>query len=279
MRPIARLLAVFVASLALATTGCAQMPSGQRNVITNKGFELVVNWCVVNADRSAECELTATSTVQDFKAGFAYPILQDQSGAQFRMVPKEGGLGRYTMIAGEPYTISYVNKDILPTTVTSVRGLVGSWAFWTLKNLKAGEFPVAFADIPAKPPKVVEAPPPPPTKPETPEQPFAEAPASWETVGFWTYDQADGLRVPEGLVLIEAPGAMGQHSWQRRLELKVHNELAPRQDRIVWPVYLSRTEKRVCVDAPYPSYSGYVDLPADEYDGVYAFASCKGGAQ
>ncbi len=271
MRRFTRVFAVGCISLGFATASCAQTPSTtSRNIITNRGFELIVNWCVVNADRSAECELTATSTVQDFKAGFAYPIMQDQTGGQYRMVPKEGGTGSYTMIAGEPYTITYINKEVLPTSVESVRGLVGSWAFSTLKNIKAGEFPVAFADIPAKPPAAVNQPP-------GDSGSSSSAVPAWETVGLWTYDQQDGLRVPEGLVLIEAPGAMGEHRWRYRLELKAHRELQPRQDRIVWPVYLSREQKKVCVDGPYPSFSGYVDLPADEYDGVFAFASCKAG--
>ena len=98
----------------------------------------------------------------------------------------------------------------------------------------------------------------------------------WETVGFWTYDAQDGLRVPEGLTLINAPGAMGQYSWSRRLQLNAHDQLDPRPDRILWPVFLNRRDHRVCVDGPYPSFNGYIDLEGDAYDGVYAFASCKG---
>lgn len=259
--------------------GCAQgqpvgdiTDLGNRNIVQNEVFRLEVNWCEARADRSAECELTATSLTQDYKAGFAYPIMQDQTGAQFRMVPSDGSLGQYTMIAGEPYTIRYVNKDILPTTVERVRGLVGSWAYSKLNNIRAGEFQLTFSDIPARPNQT-----PPPTTTKS-----AAAPPiipEWEAVGFWTYDQQDGLRVPEGLVLKEAPGSMGDHSWTYRLELKTHMELPQRADRILWPVYLNRADKLVCVNAPYPSYTGHIDMPADTDDGVYSFASCKGGAQ
>ena len=248
--------------------GCAQVPAGERNVIRSNGFELIVNWCEVS-ERAARCELTATSLTQDFKAGFAYPILQDQTGAQFRMVPEDKGLGQYRMIAGEPYTIRYVNKDLLPTTVERVRGLVGSWAFWSVaNNLKAGEFPVAFSDIPERPSQPA---------PGSAADKESGSTSGWETVGFWTYDGADGRRVPEGLVLIEAPGSLNDESWRYRLELKTHDQLPPRADRIVWPVYLSRADRQVCVDAPYPSYSGFIDLPGDAHDGVYDFASCPGG--
>lgn len=264
---------------AMALPACAQTPttggisdSGNRNIIENDVFRLKVNWCEVKMDRSAECELTAVSLTQDYKAGFAYPIMQDQTGAEYRMVPSDGTLGQYTMIAGEAYTIRYVNKDILPTTVERVRGLVGSWAYTHLNNIRAGGFDLTFSDIPARP---AQTPP-----PLSSDSAVSDVPASdWETVGFWTYDQQDGLRVPEGLVLKDVPGAMGNHSWAHRLELKTHAQLPDRTDRILWPVYLNRADKLVCVNAPYPSYSGHIDMPADVDDGVYAFASCKGGAQ
>ncbi len=270
-------IAALLSVLCLCGIGCAESQlldsngsAGKRNVIQNGGFRLEVNWCTVNSDRSAECEMTATSLTQDYKAGFAYPIMQDQSGTQFRMVPKDGTLGNYTMIAGEPYTLRYVNKDILPTTVESVRGLVGTWVYRVVStNLKAGQFSLAFADIPEKPVPVVQS---------NDDSAVTSIEADWETVGLWTYDQTDGLRVPEGLVLKAAPGALGEHNWTHRIELKTHSQLRQRADRIVWPVYLSRSTKQVCVDAPYPSFSGYIDMPDDAFDGVYAFASCKGGA-
>ena len=259
----------------LSNTSCAQTPpaaptsfGGDRNIIETEGFRLVMNWCEVRPDRTAECELTAISQTQDYKAGFAYPILQDQTGAQYRMVPKDGGLGQYTMIAGEPYTIRYVNKDILPTTVERVRGVVGSWAYRvTATNIRAGEFPVSFSDIPEHM-----------TAPVAPvEAEESSASSDWETVGFWTYDAEDGLRLPEGLTFKEMPGAMGEYVWTHRLELKAHDELPARTDRILWPVFLSRDKQEVCVDGPYPSYTGYIDFPGDEHDGAYAFFSCPGG--
>ncbi len=263
----------------IALPACAQTPAaggannpGNRNIIENEVFRLTINWCEVKPDRSAMCELTAISLTQDYKAGFAYPIMQDQTGAEYRMVPSDGTLGQYTMIAGEPYTIKFVNKEILPTTVERARGLVGSWAYSKLNNIRAGAFDLTFSDIPTRPS-------------QTPQLDSSEAAATslaqptWETVGFWTYDQQDGLRVPEGLILKDAPGAMGEYNWTHRLELNAHEALPARADRILWPVYLNRSDKQVCVNAPYPSYTGHIDMPIDADDGVYAFASCKGGAQ
>ena len=122
-----------------APANSAPIPGfGKRNEIKSNGFKLTVNWCQVSAARSAECDVTAISLTQDYKAGFAYPILQDQSGAQYRMVPKDGSLGQYVMIAGEPYHIRFVNKDILPTTVKRVRGLVGSLGHLEFERDKSG---------------------------------------------------------------------------------------------------------------------------------------------
>ena len=272
---------VLTQTSALSSATGAPFPGvGKRNTVKSNGFELTVNWCHVATDRTAECDVTAVSLTQDFKAGFAYPIMQDQSGAQFRMVPKDRTLGQYVMIAGEPYNIRYINKDKLPTTVERVRGLVGTWALWNLQGIKAGEFPVTFADIPARPapkPATLQIPANQgQAKAPNKNQPTPEKMTIWETVGFWTYDAQDGMRVPEGLELVNAPGALGVYSWKRRLQLKTHDQLAPRADRILWPVFLNRRARRVCVDAPYPSFHGYIDLEGEEDDGVYAFASCKG---
>ncbi len=116
-----------------------------------------------------------------------------------------------------------------------------------------------------------------PTPVELPAQPRRTVPAfpNWELVGLWDYDAADGLQVQHGIVLRDQVGSFGTAKWQRHLELKRHAHLAPRNRRL-WPVKISRSQKRVCVDGPYPSYSGYIDLPGSEFDGIYAFASCKG---
>ncbi|MCI4643285.1 MAG: hypothetical protein MRY64_00700 [Hyphomonadaceae bacterium] len=177
-------------------TGCesvAEDPGGifaqsERNVIEQHGFLLEMDWCEVRADRSAECQLTATSLTQDYKAGFSYPKMQDQTGAEYRMVPSAGGLGQYTMIAGEPYTILYKNRDILPTTVSKVRGVVGTWSLWDQRNIKAGEFPVVFADIPERP--VAQ------TAPVAEEETVAEAPVTSQPTGSVSGSYWHGTIVP-----------------------------------------------------------------------------------
>ena len=99
----------------------------------------------------------------------------------------------------------------------------------------------------------------------------------WELVGLWTYDARDAQLLPSGFVLVEAPGELGPASWTHRLELRDHSRLSARPDRIVWPVKINRRSKRVCVDGPYPTYEGEVNLPGGAFDGTYTFASCKGG--
>ncbi len=106
----------------------------------------------------------------------------------------------------------------------------------------------------------------------------APAPASfpeWEVVGLWDYDAIDGQLLLHGLTLVEQTGSAGPVSWQAHLELTRHAQLPPRNRRL-WPVKINRNEKRVCVNAPYPTYSGHVDLPGKEFDGSYVFASCTG---
>lgn len=110
---------------------------------------------------------------------------------------------------------------------------------------------------------------------ESPTEPSAVP--EWELVGLWTYDARDAQLLPSGFVLVEAPGELGPLSWTRRLELRDHSRLGARPDRIVWPVKINRRSKRVCVDGPYPTYEGEVNLPGDAFDGTYTFASCKGG--
>ncbi|MCA8902969.1 MAG: hypothetical protein KDA53_17155 [Hyphomonas sp.] len=108
--------------------------------------------------------------------------------------------------------------------------------------------------------------------PDAPAEPVPE----WETIGYWTYDEVDGMRLADGLVLRPDTGGILGHTWQYKLELTTHAALLARQ-RMLWPVSLNRTDKRVCIDAPYPSYIAHIDLPGEAYDGVYAFGTCKGG--
>ena len=119
--------------------------------------------------------------------------------------------------------------------------------------------------IPAEPTPVLTGKPAPS---ETPE---------WETIGFWTYDSTDAAVLSSGLILIERSGRTGTASWTRELKLVRHDALPKRASRILWPVKISRKEKRVCINAPYPTYAGYINMPGTDDDGTYAFASCKGG--
>ncbi len=96
----------------------------------------------------------------------------------------------------------------------------------------------------------------------------------WEVVGYWDYDAVDGAFVPEGVVVKNLPGQAFGLSWQRHLEVRRHQDLPPRQ-RQLWPVEMSTTGKRVCINYPdYPSYNAFIDHDDDALDGVYAFGPC-----
>lgn len=114
---------------------------------------------------------------------------------------------------------------------------------------------------------------PPKAKPAPTTKPLPD----WETVGYWTYDAVDGQQLTKGLVLRKNPGSFANVSWVYQLELTNHSQLLPRE-RILWPVQINRKQKRICVDAPYPTYSAIVDLPGGTFDGEYVFSSCKGGS-
>lgn len=103
----------------------------------------------------------------------------------------------------------------------------------------------------------------------------AEPPPQWETVGFWDYDALDGTLIPQGLVLIDAPGSGHDANWQYELQLVKHSELRER-NRSLWPVRLNRAERKVCVPFPYPTYSANVTGSGGNSDGVYEFSSCDG---
>lgn len=92
------------------------------------------------------------------------------------------------------------------------------------------------------------------------------------------HETVDELLAIDAVVVREGPGSRAGRWWRMRLELVKHEELRARP-RSVWPAWLNRTTRAVCVNTPYPSYVGHVDLPGDAYDGVYRFDHCKGGAE
>jgi len=101
-------------------------------------------------------------------------------------------------------------------------------------------------------------------------------PPEWETVGFWDYDAVDGQHLSAGVVMVRQAGTGLNKRWAQHLQLKNHNQLRQRP-RSLWPVELSRKDKRVCINFPgYPSYTAFVDLPDDAHDGVYQFGPCEG---
>lgn len=101
-------------------------------------------------------------------------------------------------------------------------------------------------------------------------------PPKWEVIGFWDYDGADAVLLAGGLTLIGESGSLAGRKWQYQLRLNQHDKLSKRA-RTLWPVQINRSAKRVCVDAPYPSFSAQVSTKDERFSGVYTFASCAGG--
>ncbi len=100
--------------------------------------------------------------------------------------------------------------------------------------------------------------------------------SAWEMVGFWSYDGIDAQQLPFGLVLKKQAGSVAGFAWDMQLELVNHNKL-PKRKRLLFPVKINRKEKKVCIDAPYPTLTANIDLPGSKFDGEYTLASCKGG--
>jgi len=112
--------------------------------------------------------------------------------------------------------------------------------------------------------------------PNAPAVAGSSSPPEWETVGFWDYDAVDGQHLSAGVVMIRQAGGGLNQRWAQHLQLRNHSQLRQRP-RSLWPVELSRKDKRVCINFPgYPSYTAFVDLPDDAYDGVYRFGPCEG---
>ena len=48
------------------------------------------------------------------------------------------------------------------------------------------------------------------------------------------------------------------------------------RERTPWPVRINRSERKVCIPFPYPSYSANIIGSGEDTNGSYAFASCEG---
>ncbi len=264
-----------------ALTACSTAPAQTSLLDTTTkemhGVVVEVQGCAISDTRVATCSFTATSRFQDRQVtvlGAHYTRLQDDTGVSYNTAaafgPDAGDRTQRsaTLIADTPYPFK-VRAENLSTQATKIRAI-------TIDRMDIkGPGGIAYAKmIFARPPMIVAA------KGSAPAQAAAQPvptnAVEWELVGFWDYDAVDGQQLPYGLVLREAPGSRGPFSWERRLELIRHEQLRPRA-RQLWPVQISRTQRKVCIGAPYPTYTGYVDLPGTEYDGEYLFASCKGG--
>ncbi len=172
--------------------------------------------------------------------------------------------------------------DIVLTHKHPVPGYerVGSSTFGTVAVIRGRTTPGPQVTTRAKP-KPVRTASPTAAKPAAKAEPKKAPPPKpaplprWETVGFWNYDGVDGMLIPQGLVLIDAPGSGNGGAWDRELRLAKHGELRKRK-RSLWPVRLNRSEHKVCIPFPYPSYDAKIIDSGDETNGKYAFATCEG---
>lgn len=96
-----------------------------------------------------------------------------------------------------------------------------------------------------------------------------------QVIGFWDYDAADGRHLTNGMLYRQISGGGLGQTWDARVELINHGELAKRP-RSLWPVRIDRTQRRICADYPgYPSYAVHVDMPDDRDDGLYQVGNCE----
>ncbi len=150
--PTLRLRLALLVPLASLILGCEglvpanAMPTG-RNVVVADGLRMEMKWCSVSASRQAECELEMTSLLQDRKAGFAYPKLQDARGREFRLQSELQKL----MVANQPYAIRLTAKN-LPSDLVAVRSIVGTMVAWTPDGVhKMANEVVTFSGLPTRP--------------------------------------------------------------------------------------------------------------------------------
>ena len=148
-----RMFRLFAVSAMFAIIGCqsvAELPPLQRHVVNIDDFRLEMKWCSVSSDRNAACELEVTSLSQDKKAGLAYPKMQDSKGKEYRLKPIDTPVGGRLMAAGIPHTFRFEATN-LPSYVTGVRSVVGTFVAWLPNGTRVLEKKLIFGNIPDGP--------------------------------------------------------------------------------------------------------------------------------
>lgn len=235
--------------------------------------------CEITAQRSAICKLKVTNRFRDKRIDVDRRIaIQDDQGNDYAV--SAGGFGYFSnrpqwsqvAVADSSYHLTVIATN-LSTQAKSIRAVI----FTRLLVRSAQGRTLGYRDkvIFSKPAMIASAPPA-TNKGSSMGSPIS-TPGTWQVVGYWNYDAADGQHLPtQGLVMRDVPGnGLGQQ-WQAHLELKNHASLSPR-NRSLWPVMINTKQRKVCANyTGYPNYQTFIDMPGESEDGTYQFAECNG---
>lgn len=249
----------------------------QTQTFNDTQFDMVS--CEITTQRSAICKLKITNRFRDKRIEVDRRItIQDDHGNDYAV--SAGGFGdlsnrpqwRQTAVADSSYSLTVIATN-LSTKAKSVRAVI----FTRLLVRSAQGQTLGYRDkvIFSKPAMIASAPP--TTNTGSSMGSPTPTPDTWQVVGYWNYDAADGQHLPtQGLVMRDVPGnGLGQQ-WHSHLELKNHSSLSPK-NRSLWPVMINTKQHKVCANYPgYPNYQTFIDMPGESADGVYQISECSG---
>ena len=254
--------------------GCSAIPVPVSSAKTFNDVSFESDGCVISPDRKAVCTLTVVSKFRDRTVAVGNGVtLQGNSGEDYPASVRFGeDKWSKTLIADSPYKLNFTIENI-STKATSIRSII-------INRIDIGLGPrqhlgshsqVIFSNPEMKPYEGIVS-----QAPISNEQSSnASTVSDWVVVGYWNYDGVDGQYLGEGLESINHPGSNAGQTWNIHLQLKAHERL-PARSRSLWPVKMSMTEKKICINITnYPTYSAFIDFPDDKNDGVFTFQSCQ----
>jgi hypothetical protein len=244
--------------------------------------EFRMDSCEITQDRSAICKLKITNLYRDKKIGIDRRItIQDEHGNDYPVT--KGGFGDASVSRAQWFQVALADSSyqlvVIATNLSTKAKSIRAVIFKRLGVLTPQGQTIGFRDdvIFAKPVMVSSI---------TGSGQSSQSPNmtnemfkgdEWHIVGYWDYDGVDGQQLTNGLVLRIAPGSGLGQKWKAHLELKNHGTLATRK-RTLWPVKINTYQRKVCANYPnYPSYQANIDMPGQEFDGIYSFSECDGG--
>lgn len=265
---------LFINAIAMLALGaCATIPVPVSSAKTYNDVSFESEGCIISPDRKAICTLTVISKYRDRTVAVGNGVmLQGNSGEEYPAMVRFGeDKWSKTLIADSPYKLNFM-VDNISTKTTSIRSII-------INRIDIGLGPrqhvgshsqVIFANPEMKTHVGNES----QSRINSRSSSVPIKVSDWIVVGYWNYDGVDGQYLGDGLETVNQPDSNSGQTWNIHLQLKAHEKL-PSRFRSLWPVKLSTSQRKVCVNVKdYPTYSAFIDFTEDQHDGIYTFQSC-----